>query len=46
MPISAAAKKLEKNLKEFSVEELEKMATENKGAAPTQYQILRSMNIP
>ncbi len=35
MPISAAAKKLEKNLKEFSMEELETIMTENKGAPPT-----------
>ena len=35
MPISAAAKKLEKNLKEFSMEELETIMTENKGTPPT-----------
>lgn len=28
------------------MEELETIMTENKGAPPTQYQILRSMNIP
>ena len=35
MPISAAAKKLEKNLKEFSMEELETIMAENKGTPPT-----------
>lgn len=44
MPISAAAKKLEKNLSEHSIEKLEEMCKE--GKTPTQYQILRSMNIP
>lgn len=46
MPISAAAKKLENNLKEFSIEELEEMCKNKDGKPPTQYQILRSMNIP
>lgn len=45
MPISAAAKKLENNLKEFSLEQLEEMFQKDV-KPPTQYQILRSMSIP